>query len=256
MIIRTLLLIALLTITLACNVQSIRRERMNRNQSDSQSAQVDSFLYYQQNTLNDNFLDSLKTENDTEQIVKVEVLPPPAPPPPTMKQIEGFRIQTFAGLDSVNGLIAASELREMTADTVYYFKENGLFKIQIGDIPYRNDADMKVMDLRKEGISNGWVVQRMINVPVDTVATTDTTADLNSELNLPFTIQILATTDLLKAKNVIAELESQFQTKAGYQQIDNLYKVFLGNFKTREEAEKLLKSVRSNGYKDAWLVKK
>lgn len=257
MIKKKILGIVLLTVFLSCNVQNIRRARLNNDSIEkSASAQVDSFLYYQPVPLNNSFLDSLAIENDNELTFKVRIVPPPPLPDPLYKQIDGYRVQTFAGLDSINGVLAAKDARKTLEDTVYFFKEKGLFKIQIGDYLYRNDADLKVLDLRKNGISNGWVVRRLINVPFDSTRQLDVAKlDTVPIVNKPFTIQILVTSNLQNAQSTIAQLESQFQTKAYYVQKEQLYKIFIGEFETREQAEKFLNKVRSNGYKDAWLVK-
>jgi hypothetical protein len=253
--IQKLIPLILIVIMFSCNVENIRRARLNNEPVEhKQSAQADSFLYYQPVALSDPFLDSLTIENDHSQTLNIILIPPASPPASKTRQIEGFRVQIFAGVDSLNVLGEMLRVKEVAEDTVYFFKEGGLYKIQIGDYPYRNDADMKVMDLRKDGINNSWVVQRLINIPVET----DSVKELSTtpDSGMPFSIQILVSADLLKVKTMIEQLQSDFLTTAYYEQKDNLYKVFLGKFKTRPEADQLLKSVRENGYKDAWIVNK
>jgi hypothetical protein len=212
---------------------------------------VDSFLYYQPVALNDPFLDSLSGQYDTDQVVKVRVIPPPPPPPAKMKQVEGYRVQTFAGTDSINALVMVNNLRNALPDSVYFLKEDALFKIQLGDYLYRNDADMKVLDLRKDGFSGAWVVQRLVNIPIKKDSST---GNESADKEYPFKIQVLVTADLEKAKSVAEQLQMQFNMESSYTENSSLYKVFLGKFITREEAEKVLANVRTNGYKDAWLV--
>ena len=171
--IKILIVIGSIFVIISCNVQNIRKARLQNKAEKQQSAQVDSFLYYQPVTLNDPFLDSLNVQNDMEQTLKVRILPPPSPPAPTTKQVEGYRVQTFAGLDSLNALVLTNDLRSAIEDSVYLFKEKELFKIQLGDYLYRNDADMKVLDLRKNGFAGAWVVQRLVNVPIETSAVSD-----------------------------------------------------------------------------------
>lgn len=239
-------------IIVSCNVQSIRKARLQNSAEKQQSAQVDSFLYYQPVTLNDAFLDSLKAGNDSAQTLKIRIVPPPAPPAPKFKQVEGYRVQTFAGIDSLNALVLVNQLRSALDDSVYFFKERELFKIQLGDFLYRNDADMKVMDLRKNGFQGAWVVQRLINVPIDT---TKLTAHPEQNLEYPFKIQVLVTSDKEKAKALVNQLKNQFNMESFYTQNQQLYKIFVGKFATREEAEKILSQIRAEGYQDAWLVK-
>jgi len=232
-------------------VESIRKARLQNEAEKQQTAQVDSFLYYQPVVLNDPFLDSLTVQHDKQQTLKIRVVPPPPPPPSQFKQVEGYRVQTFAGIDSINALVMVNDLQARQQDSVYFFKEEALFKIQLGDYLYRNDADMKVLDLRKLGVQGAWVVQRMINVPL----TSDSTADrLTEETDYPYTIQILVTADENKAKMIVSDLKTRFKIESNYIPAENLYKVFLGKFTSREEAQTMLENVRQNGYQDAWLV--
>ncbi len=250
-ILKIFLVINLIFFAFSCNVESIRKARLQNEAEKQQSSQVDSFLYYQPVALNDPFLDSLKVQHDFEQALKVRVIPPPAAPAPTTRQVDGYRVQTFAGIDSLNALVIVNNLKVVLNDSIYFFKEKELFKIQLGDYLYRNDADIKVLDLRKDGFAGAWVVQRLVNVPIEPDSKVDT---LKSKKDYPFKIQILVTSDIEKAKSVVSQLQSQFNTESSYTQSENLYKIFLGKFTTREDAEKVLSNVRLNGYKDAWLV--
>jgi len=250
-IIKVFIAVSLSYLILSCNVESIRKSRLQSTAEKQQNAQVDSFLYYQPIALNDPFLDSLKVQNDSEQALKIRVVPPPAPPRPKTKQVEGYRVQTFAGIDSLNAFVMVNNLKTVFKDSIYFFKENELFKIQLGDYLYRNDADMKVLDLRKDGFAGSWVVQRLINVPIKPDSLADS---LKKETDYPFKIQILVTSDSEKAKTIVTQLQNEFKMVSNYIQSENLYKIFLGKFASREEAEKVLGKVRENGYKDAWLV--
>jgi SPOR domain len=250
-IIRLSLIVSTLLMFFSCNVGSIRKARLENKAEKQKSAQVDSFLYYQPVVLNDPFLDSLKNANDQEQLINIRVIPPPKPPTPNVKQVDGYRVQTFAGVDSLNALVMVNNLKAVLNDSVYFFKEKGLFKIQLGDYLYRNDADLKVLDLRKDGFSGAWVVQRLINVPMET----DSTSEVEkNDIAYPYKIQILVTADEEKAKSLTNQLKMQFNMESIYTRTESVFKIFLGKFSTREAAEKTLNTVRENGYKDAWLV--
>jgi len=246
-----ILLVIILFVASSCNIESIRKSRLQNTAEKQKSAQVDSFLYYQPVTLQDPFLDSLKLNNDKEQLVNVRIVPPPLPPPPKVKQVEGYRVQAFAGVDSINALVMASNLRKTLKDSVYFFKEKGLYKIQLGDYLYRNDADLKVLDLRKDGIAGAWVVQRPVYVALQADSLVDSP---QSDIEYPFKIQILVTSDAEKAESLVDQLKTQFNMESTYSRTENLYKIFLGKFSTRESAEKTLDLVRKNGFQDAWLV--
>jgi len=243
------LIIGLLFLILftACQPQNIRRMR-----NTGQKAQPDSFLFYQPAPLTNTFLDSLNLGNDKEVLLSMRLVPPPAPPATKTKQVDGFRVQLFAGLDSINAAIAAQNIQKVAIDSVYFFKEKGLFKVQLGDYLYRNPADMKVLDLRKDGFMDGWVVQRLINVPIDS-SVESKTEKISQPKESFYTIQVLVTSDKQKAERLTKELKERFNQES-YFSSGTAYKIFVGKFASREAAEAILQDVKNAGYKDAWLV--
>jgi hypothetical protein len=86
----------------------------------------------------------------------------------------------------------------------------------------------------------------------------DTTISLPNELVEGFRIQILSTKDLenaTRAKSIAMEQFSDVQVKF-YLEFDSpYYKVRLGDFTKREDAEETREVVRSRGYPKAWIVK-
>ena len=133
------------------------------------------------------------------------------------------------------------------------------------------------LSLNSKGFVGAWVVKRLIRAtrdssladstippppppaPIETKSerivnnqTTDTTSAMVNDGM--FKIQVIATSDEVKAQQMELELEIQFSKEAFYEKSGNVYKVFIGKFQIREEAEKLLNHVRENGYPDAWLV--
>ena len=239
------------------------------------TSDVDSVLFYQQNPVADPFLDALQSNPGNSARLTTMILPPPPPPPPDFREIEGFRVQLFAGTDSTGAVIMQQKAESEIDTSVYLFKEAGLFKIQVGDYPYRMDADNMKLKLNDLGFTGAWVVKRLVHVPGNTInadstvqpmaspstrqAGQMTTGQLNTEStsaisDARFKIQVLATSDEMKARQLELDLESQFSEDAYYELSGNNYKVYIGKFQTRPEAEKLLKRVRENGYPDAWLV--
>jgi hypothetical protein len=79
-----------------------------------------------------------------------------------------------------------------------------------------------------------------------------------NELIEGFRVQLLSTKDLenaTRAKSIAMEQFSDVRVKF-YLEFDSpYYKVRLGDFKTREEAEYTRELVRSRGYPKAWIVK-
>lgn len=246
---KTLSLLILIFIIYACNPQNIRRER-------GEQAPPDSFLYYQPVAMENAFLDSMNTKYDQEVALKMRIIPPPPPPAPTVKQVDGFRIQLFAGADSMNVLTSAENIKRSLPDSLYFLKENNLFKIQLGDFLYRNDADLKLMDLRSHGYPGAWVVKTRINVPVESLVVSKTEKDTTQAVNqdAKFRIQVLVTSSAEKAENLIEQLKIQFKHESYFDKSGTFYKIYLGRFGTREQAENTLSQVKNAGYTDAWLV--
>jgi len=221
-----------------------------------QTAAVDSVLFYQQANVADPFIDSLLAQPQDSVCLKTVLLPPPPSPPPAFKQIEGFRVQTFAGSDSLHAAVIKSRLKNVVPDTAYLLRENGLFKVQIGNYPHRGPADSIKNYLRKNGYRGAWVVKRPIFIP-NTLASDSSISSVNYKTPANrhlFRIQILATSDEAKALGLIQELQKAFTYQSYYLKKNALFKIYLGRFTSRSEAEQALKRVRKKGYQDAWLV--
>ncbi len=228
----------------------------------SAEAKADSVLFYKQADVHDPFLDSLQTHPGDSATLKTVLLPPPPPAAPPYKEVDGFRVQIFAGMDSLRALSQRTAARALTADSVYLTKDRGLFKIQVGDYLYRMSADSANRYFHVKGYKGAWVVKRKIRIPTHNKADTANTAgsQLNSMIANPrtttgkITIQVLATGDEARALQVVSQLQKTFSAPSYYKRSGGLYKIFVGKYKTREEAEAALKRVRQKGFPDAWLV--
>lgn len=224
------------------------------NRGAQPDGNVDSILFYQQADLPDPLIDAVLAETDDEVRLSTTLIPPP-PPVPQFKQIEGFRIQVYAGVDSINTLTELTRARELTQDSIYFFSESGLYKIQVGNYPYRIEADQAKQKLKNAGYSGAWVVKTMITVPLDSAAVeTGSLKTPPTKSQAKFTIQVLALTNLQDAQLMADEIKIKFGIPVSVKESSSLYKVFIGEFNTREEADEALNKVRNNGYPDAWLV--
>lgn len=215
------------------------------------AADVDSVLFYQQKDLDDPFIDSvLSNPGDSASISAILTPAPPPPPADTLRQIDGFRVQVFAGIDSLRAKTVQLSTAQLVTDSTYLVKDNGLFKIQVGDYLYRSDADSVQRLLTISNLKGHWVVKRKIFVR-DSV-----TENVQSTLveEFKFKIQIIATSDESRALTLIGELQSKFSYPSFYLPSGSVYKVFVGKFKSREQAQKALTQIREQGYPDAWLV--
>ena len=132
------------------------------------TAAADSVLYFEQKDLDDPFLDTVFQEQDRPVTVTRTLYPSPVSqePVPRFREIEGFRVQIFAGIDSLNALPVLDEAEALTTDSIYFFLDKGLFKIQIGDYQFRYKADSARTYFRQNGFPGAWIVQRSILIPI------------------------------------------------------------------------------------------
>ncbi len=250
-----LLISTILLLLLSCQPKTMTKT--------DETSMVDSSFYYVQEDISDPFLDTIFQAPDQAINLKKEIYPPPVQKS-KFKEIEGFRIQIFAGLDSLNALSSRSQAADLVSDSVYLLADKGLLKVQVGDYPYRYQADTMRDKFRKNGFPGAWVILRTILIPADTSDTDETLPAVETKpLNEPveeatgtgtFKIQIIATGSESRAGEIINEITGQLSLSAFSEKSGTLYKVFVGPFREEQEAREALKRIRQSGYTDAWLV--
>jgi len=245
----------LLSILISCRPSS----RFIKPESETP---IDSTLYFEQVDISDPFLDSLNQIQD-KKITLSKTYVPPAQPEPEIsqfKEVEGFRVQIFAGLDSINALAIKYQAKDLTSDSIHFFQEKGLYKIQVGDYQFRSEADNLKTTFRQNGFPGAWVVQRSIIIPVEP----DQNADIEEQDEIfqrdttqekgKYKIQVLATNSEVKAQMTVLDLKENNKYQAFFEKSGNLYKVFVGYFEIEEKAREALEEIRKIGFPDAWLV--
>jgi hypothetical protein len=195
--------------------------------------------------------------------LRKEVYPPPEQKP-KFKEIEGYRIQIFAGVDTLNASSTRSQATTIVPDSVYLFAEKGLLKVQVGDYPYRYQADKVRDQFRREGFPGAWVILRTILIPFES----DTTEEIKTREDSvvvvqpatqiteqgKFKIQIIAVGSEEQAITIIDQVKLEMNFQAFHEKSGNLFKVFVGYFKEESTAREALEKLRASGYPDAWLV--
>ena len=228
-----------------------------------EGAAVDTAFYYVQKDIDDPFLDTVFQVPDSSIGLK-KILYPPPEQKPKFKEIEGFRVQIFAGIDTINAVSTRSQASTIVPDSVYLLEDQGLLKVQVGDYPYRYQADKVRDQFRREGFPGAWVILRTILIPfeADTAETAgvvqdtllvEPTAKLADEQG-KYKIQTIAVGSELKAAEIVNQLKQNMNLQAFYEKSGNLFKVFVGSFNEEKAAREALGKLRENGYPDAWLV--
>ena len=250
----TLLLSITLLFLAACQPKTVKTD---------ETTMVDSSFYYIQEDINDPFLDTVFQAPDKPIDLKKEIYPLP-PQKPRFKEIEGFRVQIFAGIDSLNAISSRAQAVEITTDSIYLFSEKGLLKIQVGDYPYRYQADSQKEKFRRNGFPGAWVILRPILIPIDSASVDSISQTLvnpspivgsaESATSGKYKIQIIATSSEERASEIVANIQQTLNFNAFFEKGGNLFKVFVGYFNEEDVARKALVKVRENGFPDAWLV--
>ncbi len=219
---------------------------------------IDSLLFYQKKDVADPFLDGLLL-NTSDSPVEIKTTVVPEVVTPKFKEAEGYRVQIFASIDSLKAAQILRQVKSMVKDSSYLVHEKNLFKIQIGDFLYRQPADSLKEFLKQAGFTGAWTVQRSIRLPISTENAAQATQTANtpsSQLQSYYQIQVFATTDQQKAQTIVNQLATRFDYPCTYTTQNNLFKVLLGKFADRTQAETALKEVKALGFQDAWIVHK
>ncbi len=175
---------------------------------------------------------------------------------------KGYRCQAFAGTALANAQQIATRLRSLNFDSVYVFKgDRGLYKVQIGDFDNREGAVELLDQLRNAGIKNAWIVESDIRIaksPEEKGAFEDQKNSKQQQFDLEqkffYAIQVFATSDSLKALKLSDVFQTETQNPTEVIREDSIWKVLIGRFKHRTEAEQLLRSLKRRRFVDAWIT--
>ncbi len=223
---------------------------------EDKTAEVDSSLFFKQVEIEDPFLDKLAANPNQSFTIKKTLVPLPLPKleKPKFKAIDGYRVQIFAGVDSINALSNIVIARNTVTDTIYMLNDKGLFKLQVGDFPYYPQADSIKRIFRQTNFPGAWVVQTNILIPFINSVLDSTVDSVSTSNSGKYKIQVIATSDEIKAKTIVSELKMQFDFNSFYEGSGNIFKVFVGYFNKEDEARDALKIIREGNFPDAWLV--
>jgi cell division septation protein DedD len=235
-------------------------------------ADIDSVFFYKQHDVESPLIDAVLDTTDYEPLVLKKQLVPKVKPAVDYKLISGYRVQIFAGFDSINALITRDKALQQTNEPFYIVRSGEMVKVQVGDFPYQAQAYKLRDDMVKNGFKGAWVVQCEIRIPLTSDISKKTAAvpevesvasSPKSAINVPsstvnssgkYTIQVAAVSDESRAQQLVYELKNKFQMEARYKLVGTVYKIYLGNFVDRASSDSTLQSVRAQGYPDAWLV--
>ncbi len=171
---------------------------------------------------------------------------------------KGFRVQVFAGADLANARQVANRLKTLNLDSVYVVgPEAGLYKVQVGNFATRDAARDFNEKLRAAGINNAWVVEADVHTPRTTLRSSEASPRVvSSRTGSPgfyYAIQVFATRDYAKALQLRDAYQAETRHMTQVKQINSFWKVLIGKFDNRSEAEQLLQSLKRR-FGDAWIT--
>lgn len=168
--------------------------------------------------------------------------------------VRGFRCQVFASSSQEAALEMATKLRRLQLDSVYVIQgADNLYKIQTGNFVDRNDAQTLLDKLYHAGFEGVWVVETEIHIPKEK-AYIDQSQSFEEQNKFYFSVQILATKKIENAQEFESVLEKEISVPIYIIENDGFWKLLIGQFETKSEAQALLEDLRENGYLDAWIT--
>ena len=173
----------------------------------------------------------------------------------------GFRCQVFASASKESAQKVAAQLRELSADSVYIIYDKPLYKVQVGDYQKRTTAEEVTIMLQKSGFPGTWIVETDIRVAKSAEETRqiaerqhELTNQFKAEMSYSYAIQIMATANQQNAEHLAAKLRGELHQPVIVIAHRGIWKVLVGQFKNRQEAEYLLAQLKNSGYIDAWIT--
>ena len=167
-------------------------------------------------------------------------------PPEEVPQIEGFRVQVAALRDHDRAKALREQIqREAQVLTYIHLDEDiQLYKIQAGNSRTPESAKTLRDAIRALGFPDAYVVRTQIaNVQPE------------SDITSGFRVQIFSSSTRRSAEDAQMQARVQLARDDVFIEFESPYfKVRVGNFQTRNDAEILLEEVTKKGYETAFIV--
>ena len=186
---------------------------------------------------------------------RAEVSPPQATPlsaqTETTRKIAGFRVQVAAVLDRTRAESVREHIqRELQALTyIYYDEDTHLYKIQASNSRTPEQAERLRDEIKAQGFPEAYVVRTQIEV-------TDVQPQVKRPVTtLGFRVQIFSSSTRHAAEEAQNQARAQLNRNDVFIDFEPPYfKVRVGNFQTRKDAEKFLAEAKKKGYETPFIV--
>ncbi len=160
--------------------------------------------------------------------------------------VDGYRVQIFAGIDRGMAERVKGEALEKLNVGIYVEYDPPLYRVRIGDCRTVEEVQSLTAEAKLKGYSDAFWAPTQINV-------TKEMKTIKEEAE-GFRIQIMMLENADTAQKVRQEAEELFNIGVYVDFEPAFYKVRIGDFTDRFQAEVTLEIVRSKGYRDAFVV--
>lgn len=124
-----------------------------------------------------------------------------------------------------------------------------------GTIPPVKESDRnKAADIEEIAVKDDDIDYEEVAPRIDSTFVVVDKTPQQPEMRNGFRVQVFAAGTSVYAEEVRQRVAREFSLPAYITPVDEMYKVRIGDFATREEAETFLARCRSAGYEDAWIV--
>ncbi len=163
--------------------------------------------------------------------------------PENSNALMGFRVQIEAFQNSISAENIKIQAEKKLNSQGYVVEEDGLWKVRMGNFLSRSEAEKFKMEVKEKFYGGAFIVNSEIGIPTEN-ANVSTSKE-------KYSLQVFAGTE--KNANSFAEKLRKIsgeQVSVEYSQMDGLFKVKVGNFKSRIEAKaatETFKTLQVNG---------
>lgn len=177
--------------------------------------------------------DSVKATADSDEYGEI---------PPTLPA--KYRIQIFAG-SAVNAHKTYNQYVSRWSSTEAYVIRDPAtdrWKVWVGNYPNKPAADSIKVMLQQNGYPDAWVAEMPVQLPVK---------ETRTEL---FWVQIGSFSNQSSAMNVQQSLGSKLKEKVIIKSVSGAYKVWIGGYTERSQADALKNQLKTEGHQGAFVV--
>ena len=178
--------------------------------------------------------------------------PAPSILSPAPEKANGYRVQIAAVLDRTRAenLRSDAERQLQTQAYIHYDEDTYLYKIRIGNCRSPGQAESLQLEAKTQGFREAYVIRAQIEVAPSTSQQRPRPTTVTG-----FRIQIFSASTRQAADQAQAQAREAFETDAVFVAFEPpFFKVRIGNYRTRKDAEQFLKIVKEAGFTSSFLV--